>query len=144
VQGELSEAFKIPEEKVRVIVPDTGSAYCGKHTGDAAIEAARLAKAIGQPVRVVWTRQEEFEWAYFRPAGVIEVRAGARADGTSRHGISQLNPAARPSARLMKLRISVSSFIEPTRRYARVPIAGWPPMPIASRARRTWTNWRAP
>jgi isoquinoline 1-oxidoreductase len=82
VQGELSEAFKIPEEKVRVIVPDTGSAYGGKHTGDAAIEAARLAKATGKPVRVVWTRQEEFEWAYFRPAGVIEVRAGVRADGT--------------------------------------------------------------
>jgi len=30
----------------------------------------------------VWTREEEFTWAYFRPAGVIEVRSGARSDGT--------------------------------------------------------------
>ena len=71
-----------PEDKVRVIVPDTGSGYGGKHTGEAAVEAARLAKAAGKPVKVVWTREEEFTWAYFRPAGVIEVNAGAKKDGT--------------------------------------------------------------
>ena len=38
----------IPEDQVRVIMPDTGSGYGGKHTGDAALEAARLAKAVGQ------------------------------------------------------------------------------------------------
>ena len=32
-----------------MIVPDTGSGYGGKHTGDAAVEAARLAKAAGKP-----------------------------------------------------------------------------------------------
>ena len=45
VQGELADAFHLPRERVRVIVPDTGSAYGGKHTGEAAIEAARLARA---------------------------------------------------------------------------------------------------
>jgi isoquinoline 1-oxidoreductase len=30
----------------------------------------------------VWTREEEFTWAYFRPSGVIEVVGGARRDGT--------------------------------------------------------------
>src|SRR5262249_18391109 len=33
------------------------------------------------PVRVVWTREEEMTWAYFRPAGVIEVNAGVGKDG---------------------------------------------------------------
>ena len=65
-----------------MIVPDTGSGYGGKHTGDAAIEAARLAKAAGKPVKLVWTREEEFTWAYFRPAGVIEVTSGG---GAGRH-----------------------------------------------------------
>ncbi len=82
VKEELAEAFRIPAGRVRVLVPDTGSAYGGKHTGDAAVEAARLAKAAGKPVKVVWTREEEFTWAYFRPAGVIEVESGARKDGT--------------------------------------------------------------
>jgi isoquinoline 1-oxidoreductase len=81
VRTDLANTFGIPENQVRVIVPDTGSGYGGKHTGEAAIEAARLAKAVGKPVKLVWTREEEFTWAYFRPAGVIEVRASARADG---------------------------------------------------------------
>jgi len=81
VRDELAQAFRIPTTSVRVLVPDTGSAYGGKHTGDAAVEAARLAKAAGKPVKIVWTRQEEFTWAYFRPAGVIEVKSGVRRDG---------------------------------------------------------------
>jgi CO/xanthine dehydrogenase Mo-binding subunit len=82
VRDELAAVFHVPESSVRVIVPDTGSAYGGKHTGDAALEAARLARAAGRPVKLVWTREEEFTWAYFRPAGVIEIKSGITADGT--------------------------------------------------------------
>ncbi len=82
IRGELAQAFSLPEEKIRVIAPDTGSGYGGKHTGEAAIEAARLAKAAGKPVKLVWTRDEEFTWAYFRPAGVIDITSGVRNDGT--------------------------------------------------------------
>jgi len=82
VREELATAFGIPQDRVRVIVPDTGSGYGGKHTGECAVEAARLAKAAGKPVKLVWTREEEFTWAYFRPAGVIEVSSGVRHDGT--------------------------------------------------------------
>ena len=81
VRTELAETFKLPEEDVRVVVPDTGSAYGGKHTGECAIEAARLAKGAGRPVKLVWTREEEFTWAYFRPAGVIDVRSAVSKDG---------------------------------------------------------------
>ncbi|MFN7993115.1 MAG: molybdopterin cofactor-binding domain-containing protein [Bryobacteraceae bacterium] len=82
VRSELASAFSIPEDRVRVIVPDTGSGYGGKHSGECAVEAARLAKVAGKPVKLVWTREEEFTWAYFRPAGVIEVSSGVRRDGT--------------------------------------------------------------
>jgi len=82
VRGQLAEAFRIPEERVRVFMPDGGAGYGGKHTGETAIEAARLARAAKRPVKVAWTREEEFTWAYFRPAGVMEVTSGVRADGT--------------------------------------------------------------
>jgi len=82
VRGQLAEAFRIPEDHVRVLMPDTGSGYGGKHSGETAIEAARLARAAKRPVKVVWTREEEFTWAYFRPAGVIDVTSGVRGDGT--------------------------------------------------------------
>jgi len=81
VQQELVESFHVAANRVRVIVPDTGSAYGGKHTGDAAVEAARIARAAKKPVKLVWTREEEFWWAYFRPAGVIEVSGSVRPDG---------------------------------------------------------------
>ncbi len=81
VRSDLASAFKLQDNLVRVIVPDTGSGYGGKHNVEAAIEAARLAKAAGKPVKLVWTREEEFTWAYFRPAGVIDVEAGVSKDG---------------------------------------------------------------
>jgi isoquinoline 1-oxidoreductase len=82
VRGELAEAFRMPEDRVRVLMPDTGSAYGGKHTGETAIEAARLARTAKRPVKVFWTREEEFSWAYFRPAGVIDISCAMRKDGT--------------------------------------------------------------
>ena len=33
-------------------------------------------------MKLVWTREEEFTWAYFRPAGVIDVKSGVKSDGT--------------------------------------------------------------
>ena len=82
VRGELSQAFHLSEDRIRVIVPDTGAGYGGKHTGEVALEAARLAKAAGKPVKLVWSREEEFTWAYFRPAGVIEITSAVNPDGT--------------------------------------------------------------
>ena len=74
-RGELARALRLAEDKVRVIVPDTGGGFGGKHTGEVAIEAARLAQAAGKPVSLHWTRAEEFTWAVFRPAAVIDAEA---------------------------------------------------------------------
>lgn len=82
VRQELMEAFHLPQDKVRVLMPDMGAAYGGKHSGECAVEAARIAQAARRPVHLLWTREEEFTWAYFRPAGVIEVKGGVSADGT--------------------------------------------------------------
>ena len=82
VLSDLARDLGIPQERIRVIVPDTGSGYGGKHTNEAATEAARLSRGIGKPVKLVWTREEEFTWAWFRPAGVIDINAAVRNDGT--------------------------------------------------------------
>jgi isoquinoline 1-oxidoreductase len=91
----LERAFGLGGDKVRVIVPDFGSGFGGKHTPDADIEAARLAKAVGKPVSVRWTRAEEFTWAYFRPGAVIDIEASLDAQGklTSWHFVT-INPGS--------------------------------------------------
>ena len=82
VRGDIAQAFRLAEDRVRVIAPDFGSGYGGKHTNGAAIEAARLARAVARPVKLVYTRAEEFMWGYLRPAGVIAISAGVDASGT--------------------------------------------------------------
>ena len=78
---ELAQAFHISEDHVRVVIPDFGAAFGGKHTAECAVEAARLAQGAGKPVSLRWTREEEFTWAYFRPAAVIETEASLDARG---------------------------------------------------------------
>jgi len=82
VRHQLAEELKVEESRVRVIVPPTGGGFGGKHVAGAALEAARLALAAGRPVKLAWTREEEFRWGYFRPAAVIDVRSAAASDGT--------------------------------------------------------------
>jgi isoquinoline 1-oxidoreductase len=78
---ELAAALGVAETAVRVIVPDYGGGFGGKHGSAVALEAARLARAAGRPVKVQWSRHEEFHWSYLRPAAVIDVDCSADASG---------------------------------------------------------------
>ena len=82
VRRQLAEGLEVEESRVRVIVPPTGGGFGGKHVAGPALEAACLARAAGRPVKLTWTREEEFRWGYFRPAALIDVRSGAARDGT--------------------------------------------------------------
>jgi nicotinate dehydrogenase subunit B len=81
VRDELAKAFSMPVEDVRVIVPPTGSGFGGKHGGEISLAAARLAQGAQRPVRLAYTREEEFRWGYLRPTAIIDVRVGAEKDG---------------------------------------------------------------
>jgi nicotinate dehydrogenase subunit B len=80
-RGAVAGALGLPEQDVQIIVPDYGGGFGGKHGGTVAIEAARLARAAGRPVRVQWNRDEEFHWGYLRPAAIIDVASSADASG---------------------------------------------------------------
>ena len=125
-------------------MPDTGSGYGGKHTGDAALEAARLAKAVGKPVKRNWTREEEMTWAYLRPGGVDRCRREGRA-GRDDHrvGVPQLQLGRLGAAIAVRDREEdgAAPSVEDAR-CGRVRIAGSPRPRITSCANRTWTSWR--
>jgi len=78
---ELAQALGVAEPRVHVIVPDYGGGFGGKHGSTVALEAARLSRATGRPVKVQWNRHEEFHWGYLRPAALIDVSSSADSSG---------------------------------------------------------------
>ncbi len=82
VRADLAQALEIDESRIQVIAPEIGGGFGGKSIYPIAIEAARLARAAGRPVRVAYTRPEETTWATFRPCALIQIKSGFRADGT--------------------------------------------------------------
>jgi nicotinate dehydrogenase subunit B len=78
---EVADAVGAPEASVRIVVPDYGGGFGGKHGGTVAVEAARLSRAVGRPVRVAWNRDEEFRCGYLRPAALIDVSSSMDSAG---------------------------------------------------------------
>ncbi len=81
VREEVAAALGVGLADVRIIVPPTGGAFGGKHAAGISVEAAQLARHAGRPVRVAWSRAEEFTAGTLRRAAVIDVVAGATAGG---------------------------------------------------------------
>ena len=81
VKNQVMQALRLPADKVRVITPYVGGGFGGKSASRQAVEAARLAVLTGKPVRVVFSREEEFFYDTFRPAAVLRIRAGVDASG---------------------------------------------------------------
>ncbi|MGH9386068.1 MAG: molybdopterin cofactor-binding domain-containing protein [Vicinamibacterales bacterium] len=77
----VARFLEIPRDRVRVVWMDGSQAYGRTAADDAGFEAAFLAKEIGRPVRVQWTRQEESAWDTKGPAYAIKMRGGVDARG---------------------------------------------------------------
>ena len=77
----VAQFLKIPRDRVRVVWMQGPQAYGRTAADDAGFEAAFLAKEIGRPVRVQWTRQEETAWDTKGPAYAIKMRGGLDAQG---------------------------------------------------------------
>jgi len=78
---EIARALALPAQKVRVVTPFVGGGFGGKTFNLQAVTAARLAKLTGRPVQVAWTREEEFFYDTFRPAGIATIRSGVNSGG---------------------------------------------------------------
>jgi CO/xanthine dehydrogenase Mo-binding subunit len=73
--------LKIPREQVRVVWMEGPQGFGRTAADDAGFEAAFLAKEIGRPVRVQWTRHEETAWDTKGPAFTFKIRGGLDAQG---------------------------------------------------------------
>src|SRR5262249_16415595 len=73
--AELGEVRGLAAERVRVLYMGGAGSYGQTGAEDAACDAALLSKAIGRPVRVQWTRQDEHGWDPKGPPQLLTLRA---------------------------------------------------------------------
>src|SRR5687768_15533620 len=77
----VAQFLNMPRDRVRVLWMEGPQAYGRTAADDAGFEAAFLAKELGRPVRVQWSRQEETAWDTKGPAFTVKMRGGLDAQG---------------------------------------------------------------
>ncbi len=75
IASQVSQAIGIPAANVKIHVPFAGGSFGRRLFGEAAVEAARVSKALGRPVKLMWTRNDDMRHGRFRPIARCDVRA---------------------------------------------------------------------
>jgi isoquinoline 1-oxidoreductase beta subunit len=81
-QGVIAEAAKLPPEKVIVHTTLMGGGFGRRYQADFVMEAAQVAsKVAGKPVMVLWTREDDMQHGFYRPASYHKVQGALDANG---------------------------------------------------------------
>ena len=75
LRKQVSEALKIPQENISVGMPRQGGGFGRKLMADNGLEAALISAAAKSPVQVQWTREDDMQNDYYRPAEMYRYRA---------------------------------------------------------------------
>ncbi len=76
VVGVAAGITGLPPEKITVHTPYLGGGFGRRFVLDYVAEVVTLAKAVGRPVKLVWTREEDTQHDAFRPLSTVRLRAG--------------------------------------------------------------------
>jgi isoquinoline 1-oxidoreductase beta subunit len=96
VQGEAARILGLPLDKVTVHTTLIGGAFGRRLQTDYSADAARVSKAIGAPVSVVWTREDDIQHDWYRPCTYNVFRAGLDKNGWP---VAWLHRAVGPNSR---------------------------------------------
>jgi isoquinoline 1-oxidoreductase beta subunit len=80
-QAVIAEAAKLPPEKVIVHTTLMGGGFGRRYQADFVMEAAQVAKALGKPVMVLWTREDDMQHGFYRPASYHKLQGALDANG---------------------------------------------------------------
>ena len=81
VQGLVARVTGLDPAAVRVHFTRAGGGFGRRLLSDFGAEAATVSKAVGRPVQIVWTREEDLRQDFYRPCGMHRLRAGLDASG---------------------------------------------------------------
>ena len=81
IKTNMVEEFGIKADDVKINITFNGGGFGRRLFQDFVLEAAHIAKTVGKPVKVVWTREDDTQLGPFRPMTFSALRAGLGADG---------------------------------------------------------------
>jgi isoquinoline 1-oxidoreductase beta subunit len=90
-QNAAAEASGVPAERVSVHIPFIGGGFGRRAKSDMVTEAVQVAAAVGKPVQVTWTREDDLQRGAYRPAAFHMLRATLDARGrlqSWQHGLA--------------------------------------------------------
>jgi len=80
----LASVFKLPKENIQVSRTLLGGGFGRRLVADFALQAALVSKAVGRPVKVLWSREEDMQHDIYRPATLHRITAGINEYGKLR------------------------------------------------------------
>lgn len=81
-EAAVSRVLGVPRDRILLHTTMLGGGLGRKSEVDFVVEAAQVAEALGKPVKVTWTREEDFAHGYYRPAFAGRLRGSVDANGT--------------------------------------------------------------
>ena len=144
LRQEIAMVLRMPEE--RVLVHHAEGAGCYGHNGadDVALDAALVAQHTkGKPVRLQWTREDEFAWEPYGPAMAVALEASLDGQGNIvswRHDLWSNGHTHRPGRSQKPVLIAAGEIAEP---FERAPAID-PPLPSGGAQRNAVPGYEFP
>jgi nicotinate dehydrogenase subunit B len=143
LRQEIAMVLGLPEEKI--VVHHAEGAGCYGHNGadDVALDAALLARMAKRPVRLQWTREDEFAWEPYGPAMLVALDAQLDAQGNIvswRHDLWSNGHTHRPGRAGKPVLIAAGELAQP---FERAPAID-PPLPSGGAQRNAIPGYEFP
>ena len=88
----VARELDMDEADIDVHIPYLGGGFGRRIESDVAVQAARISKAVGRPVQLIWSREDDVQHDMYRPMSMVQMKADVDADGVRAfhsRGVSQ-------------------------------------------------------